>query len=141
MRTTALLLIAILTAPTGVFAQEAASPAQYAPRPTQYYYSGVGSPDAAMVQRVATTLGVGKTVEVTISGQKRLRAKIQSIGANGFTVAHGRDPVPRTITYGEVTQLKAAGWPIGAKVALVSGAIVGGSILLWFVNIVTCQCG
>ena len=138
MRVITVILLALLTTPAGVFAQETA---QRIPGPKRYESGGVGPPDAAMVQRVVATLGVGKTVEVMTTGSPTLRAKIQSIDASGFTVTHGRTPVPLTIAYDEVSQLKAAGWPAGAKVTLAAGAVVGGSILLWLINIMTCQCG
>ena len=141
MRTIAVILIALMTAPADLFAREAAPAAQNVPNPKRYDYSGAGVPDAEMVQRVVATLGVGKTVDLTTTGSKKLRAKIRSIHASGFTVTHGRTPVPMTVAYDEVTQLKPTGWPIGAKVALGAGAVVGGSILLWLATIMTCECG
>ena len=103
-------------------------------------YRATGLPDPDVVRRVVATLGVGKTVDVKTTSSKKLRAKIQSIDASGFTVTHGRTPVPLAITYDEVTQLKPAGWPAAAKIALAAGAVVGVSVLSFFLCWATGSC-
>ncbi len=142
-------LIAMLGAPTGVFAEASSATTQSGePRmvvralaegsiqsePIRPSCQAQGSASVEAVCRAIASYGVGKTVDVTTASSKKLRAKIQSIAANGFTVTHGRTPVPLTITYDEVTQVKAAGWPLGAKIALAAGAAVGVGILIWLSN-------
>jgi hypothetical protein len=59
---------------------------------------------------------------------------------SGFTVTHGRTPVAQHIAYDQVTRLKPAGWPLGAKIGLAAGAGVGGLILGSLAYIYNCQC-
>ena len=139
MRHIAVILAVLLAAPAGTFAQGATA-AKNAPAPMRYD-SRTGAPDAAMVQRVVATLGVGKTVDVTTIGSKNQRTKIQSIDATGFTVARGNTTVVRMIAYSEVTRLKAAGWPIAAKVALIAGGAYGAAWLVYLINLYACGCG
>jgi hypothetical protein len=139
MRLVAAILIGLLVAPTGVFGQEVVPAAANAPR-LQRYDRGKRAPDAAMVQRVATTLGVGEKVDVTTTGSKKLRAKIQFIDATNFTVTHGSPPVPLVIAYDDVTQLKRAGWPLGVKIGVASGAAFGAALLIWIITYINCAC-
>jgi hypothetical protein len=135
----ATLLVTLLTYGAG---QEAvAAAAQNAPGPKRYDYDGVGAPDAAMVRRVATTLGPGKTVDVKTTNSKKLRAKIQSIDESGFTVTHGRSSAPVVIAYDEVTQLKSAGLRRAAKIAIGVGLAYGVPWLVWGLGCATAGCG
>jgi len=102
-----ILLAIVLTC--GASQEAIAAATQGAARTNRYSYDGVGSPDVVEARRVATALGVGKTVDVTTIKSKRLRAKIQSVDGVGFTVTHGRSPAPVVIAYDEVTQLRPAG--------------------------------
>ena len=136
-----LVILLAIVSTCGASQEAIASATQGAARPNRYSWDGVGSPDVAEARRVATALGVGKTVDVTAIKAKRLRAKIQSVDGVGFTVTHGRSPAPVVIAYDEVTQLKPAGLRRSVKVAIGVGLIYGIPWLVWGLGCATQHCG
>ena len=83
------------------------------------------------VRRDVVSWGVGRKIAVRTVDGTRVRGSIESIEADAFAIRHGRQGVIDRVRYDEVSRIGEAGWPIGAKITLGAGVVVGVAILLW----------
>jgi hypothetical protein len=67
------------------------------------------APDASAVASQVNKFGVGKAVKVKLVGGERLSGRIQSIGADSFTVKLNKTGGERAIPYAQVGEVKDPG--------------------------------
>lgn len=63
-------------------------------------------PNPAIAKQQVELFGVGAEVEVKLASGEKLKGSIGAIDADSFDLNAGREGLPRSITYDEVTELK-----------------------------------
>lgn len=92
-------------------------------------YSTNDVPEMTALRHVLVELGVNRKVDLRTSTQ-RIKGRIQSLGSDSFTIAHGLRSRTEEVRFNEVREIKPAGLSGAAKAGIVAGAAVGGLLLL-----------
>ena len=93
------------------------------------------SPEAAakVKAKVQKRIENGKKAVVvkTVSGTE-IRGEIVSADNDSFTVAEAGSGRTTVLRFGEVSKLKGRGWPTSGKIALVTGAAAGATLVILY---------
>jgi len=92
--------------------------------------------DAAFAEKVKASivqLGVGEDarVEVRLRDRRKLAGYIQMADADGFVVTDLTAGNSTRVPYGSVAKVKGHNLSTGAKVAIMTGVLVGIVLLIW----------